>query len=125
MSVFKMLRSAFTPAERIAPADAAARVRSGQAVLIDVREPEEWAEGVAKSAALLPLSDFNGSRTLWRAFLAQLGDREALVYCASGARSGLVARMLVGEGVRAANTGRLSDWAAAGWPIVPPPPAQA
>jgi 3-mercaptopyruvate sulfurtransferase SseA len=39
----------------VAPAEAAKRVADGKAVLIDVREPAEWAEtGVAAPAALLP-----------------------------------------------------------------------
>lgn len=120
MSLLKSLKSLLTPAPRIAPAEAAARVRSGHALLVDVREPAEWRGGVAQHAALLPLSDLTGARHHWRDFLAQAGGREVLVYCASGMRSGSAARILGGEGIRAANTGGLADWAAAGWPVVRP-----
>ena len=54
------------------------------------------------------------------AYLAQLGAREIYLYCASGLRSGLAARILASEGCRAFNTGGLSDWADTRWPIVPP-----
>ena len=47
------LRAAATSV--VAPTEAAKRVADGKAVLIDVREPAEWAEtGVAAPAALLP-----------------------------------------------------------------------
>jgi len=42
---------------RFAPADCFSRVHSGEAVMVDVREPAEWATGVANSARLLPLGD--------------------------------------------------------------------
>ncbi|MBI3886717.1 MAG: hypothetical protein HY302_13445, partial [Opitutae bacterium] len=87
---------------------------------IDVREPAEWAGGVAQSATLLAFSDLTGPRAQWKQFLADAAGREVLLYCASGSRSGLAARILVAEGVRAANTGGLADWRAAGWPVARP-----
>ena len=120
MSILSSLKSLFSTGPRLDPADCAARVRSGQALLVDVREPREWTSGVAERAVLLPLSDLRSGRTLWRDFLAQVGTREVLVYCASGMRSGMAARVLCGEGFRAANTGGLSAWEQAGWRIVPP-----
>ncbi|HTL66984.1 MAG TPA: rhodanese-like domain-containing protein [Lacunisphaera sp.] len=122
MNPKQLLKSLFTSAPRLAPADCAHRVRSGAAVLIDVREPGEWSAGVAHAAKLLPLSDLTGARHHWRPFLAEAKDREVLLYCASGARSGMAARMLVAEGVRAANTGGLAAWLDAGWPIAQPSP---
>lgn len=115
-----MLKALFKSTPSAAPTDAAARVRSGAAVLIDVREPDEWSRGVAESAVLLPLSDLTRSRVQWSPFLAQAAGRELLLYCASGARSGVAARLLASEGFRVANTGGLSDWSAAGWPITKP-----
>ena len=123
MNLISMTKALFTSVPRVSPAECAARVRAGEALLVDVREPTEWLSGVAESAALLPMSDLNGARTLWRDFLAQVGQREVLTYCAVGARSGIVARILVSEGVRAANAGALAEWRSAGWPIVPPPMA--
>lgn len=120
MKFLALLRALFSPAPRASPADWSARLRAGTALLVDVREPGEWSSGVADRAALLPLSDLDGPRHLWRDFLARAGDREVLLYCASGLRSGVAARTLAQEGLRAANAGGLSAWAAAGWPIVRP-----
>ena len=117
MSLLKILKTMFTPAPRATPADSLARIRAGKALLVDVREPGEWNGGVAHSAKLLPLSDLIGERGQWKKFLAEVADRELLLYCASGARSRIAANLLVAEGFRAANAGGLADWADAGWSI--------
>ncbi len=117
MNPLKMMKAMFTSAPRLDPSGCAARVRSGKALLVDVREPAEWATGVAQSARLLPLSDLTGARTQWKNFLTEAVGREVLLYCASGGRSGIATSILVAEGVRAANTGGLSDWLDAGWPV--------
>lgn len=101
--------------------DAKAALAAGTAVLVDVREPGEWsATGVAKQAALLPFSDLRGGRARWRPFLEEHRGRRLLLYCASGARSGLAARTLRGEGFDAVNAGSLRDWDKADWPICRP-----
>lgn len=117
MSIFKMLKFMFASAPRAKPGEQLARVRSGEALLVDVREPGEWPGGVARSAALLPLSDLTGGRTQWKTFLADVAGREILLYCASGARSRMAANVLAAEGFRATNAGALADWAQAGWTI--------
>ena len=66
------------------------------------------------------MSDLTGSRVQWQPFHATAGDRDVFLYCASGGRSGMAARILVAEGVRAANTGGLTDWLDAGWPAAKP-----
>ena len=116
----KLLKAMFAAAPRVAPSECRERVRAGRAIVIDVREPGEWQEGVVEGAVLLPLSDLSGPRARWQEFLAGTGDRELLLYCASGGRSGIAARLLAAEGRRAVNAGGLRDWAAAGWPISPP-----
>jgi rhodanese-related sulfurtransferase len=120
MNPLKMLKSLFTSAPSSTPRECADRVRAGEALLVDVREPGEWAAGVAEGAVLLSFSDLTGRRTQWQTFLAKSAGRELLVYCASGGRSAIAARVLAAEGFRTANTGGLSDWAAAGWPVVKP-----
>lgn len=120
MSLFRMFKTLFQSAPRATPLECAHRVRAGEAYLVDVREPGEWADGVARSARLLSLSDLRNDRTQWQPFLQEAGSREILLYCASGARSGLAAKILTSEGFRATNTGGLGDWATAGWPIVKP-----
>ena len=122
MNLFKLTRSLIRSVPRCAPSECAARVRSGESVLIDARERNEWETGVAEHAVLLSFKDLMDERTQWRPFLEQSGGRELLFYCGAGVRAGIAARLLAGEGFRTANTGRLSDWARAGWPIVTPPP---
>ena len=131
MSVLSQLISLFSPGgdeppgiRRVEPQEAARLVRERRAVLVDVREPSEWADGVAAKAALLPLSDLSGPRRQWKPFLAGVGGREILLYCRSGSRSGLAARILAAEGFRTANAGTLRAWDQAGLPVCPPQPAR-
>jgi rhodanese-related sulfurtransferase len=107
--------------KNVAPAEAAKRVIAGKAVVVDVREPAEWAEtGVAAPAVLLPMSDFNGERKLWRHFLENSRGKEIILYCRSGNRSGRVAKQLAQEGYDVANAGAFKDWQAAGLPVRQP-----
>lgn len=106
------------PAPKITPAEAARLVASGQAVLVDVREPAEWEEsGVAAPAVLLPKSDFDGDQKQWKEFLAKNGDKQVIVYCRSGSRSGAVAAALAEKDVKSASAGTLKDWTKAGLPV--------
>jgi rhodanese-related sulfurtransferase len=115
-----MFKALFKSTPSATPTDVAARVRSGEAVLIDVREANEWSRGVVETAVLLPFSDLTRRRTQWSPFLAQVAGRELLLYCASGSRSGIATRLLVSEGFRATNAGSITDWSAAGWRITQP-----
>lgn len=101
----------------VSPEDANAAVQAGSAVLVDVREPSEWSDGVAAPAALLPLSDLRGKRTQWQPFLEQNRGKRIFVYCVSGGRSGMAASTLRGEGYDAANFGGFSRWVSAGLPV--------
>lgn len=105
---------------KITPADAAKRVADGQAVLVDVREPGEWAEtGVAAPAVLLAKSDFDGAQKDWKPFLAKNAGKEIILYCRSGNRSGKVAAALAEKGLKVANAGGFKAWADAGLPVRP------
>ena len=102
---------------KITPKEAAARVAANTAVLVDVREPAEWAEtGVAASAVLLPKSDFDGAQKLWAEFLARNSGKEVILYCRSGKRAGILGAALAAKGLKVANAGGFADWAAAGLP---------
>jgi rhodanese-related sulfurtransferase len=119
ISLFSLFAAAAFGAEvaRISPSDAARLVATGQAVVIDVREPAEWADtGVVTGAVLLPKSDFDGAQKQWNPFLAQIGDKELILYCRSGKRAGLVAAALAGQGHKVANAGGFKDWQDAGQP---------
>ena len=121
MNPLKFFKAMLTPVPRLTPADCAARIHAGEALLIDVREAREWTDGVAHHAALLPLSDLNGARRQWQPFLARAGQRELFIYCAVGGRAGIAAKLLAAEGFKVANTGGLTDWLDADWPLVKPP----
>lgn len=120
MNPFKLIKSMFTPVPRTTATECLDRVRSGAVVLIDVREPSEWAAGVAERAVLLPFSDLTGGRMRWQPFLAAHDGREILLYCAAGGRSAIAAKLLATEGFKTANAGGFPEWASAGWPVVSP-----
>ena len=68
--------------KEVTPAEAQAMLEKGQAVLIDVREPVEYAQVHAQGAKLIPLGTF-GQR------LNELPtDQDVLLICQSGNRSG-------------------------------------
>lgn len=104
----------------ISPAESSERVAAGKAVLIDVREPDEWAGGVAEPALLLSLSDLRGDRVKWKSALEQNRGKELIVYCRSGARSGIAAGILRKEGFTVLNAGGFGDWVSAGLPVRKP-----
>jgi rhodanese-related sulfurtransferase len=104
--------------QKISPADAAKLVADGKAVLVDVREPSEWADtGVAAPAVLLAKSDFDGAQKDWKPFLEKNAGKEIILYCRSGGRAGTVATALAAKGVKVANAGGLKDWVDAGLPV--------
>lgn len=121
-SVFSSPRGEDSGVRRVAPLEAAQLVRQKKAVLVDVREPAEWAGGVAQKAVLLSFDDLTSARLQWQPFLKQVGDREIILYCRSGSRSGVAARILSAEGFRAANAGSLRAWHRAGLPVCKPKP---
>jgi len=104
----------------LTPAEAAKRVAAGTAVLVDVREPAEWETGVVATASLLPLSDLRGERKVWKPFLEANKDKEIILYCRTGNRSGQAAALLSAEGKKTANAGAFSAWEAAGQPVRTP-----
>lgn len=104
----------------ISPVEASERVAAGTAVLIDVREPDEWAGGVAEPAILLSLSDLRGDRVQWTPALEKVRGKELIVYCRSGMRSGIAAGILRKEGFTVLNAGGFGDWVSAGLPIRKP-----
>lgn len=104
----------------ISAAEADERVKAATAVLIDLREPDEWTEGVAAPALLCSLSDLRGPRVQWKAVLEANKDKELILYCASGGRSGAAASILGKEGFHAVNAGGLVNWTSAGLPVRQP-----
>jgi rhodanese-related sulfurtransferase len=86
------------------------------AVLLDVREDDEWAAGHAPQAVHVPMSEVP-------ARLDQIssvaGDARVHVICRSGGRSGQVAAYLAQAGWEAVNVdGGMRAWAASARPMV-------
>lgn len=79
-------------------------------LLLDVREPQEWAAGHAPGAVHVPMGSI---------IPAELPrDRPVVCVCRSGNRSHHASRALVEHGVQAVNMlGGMQAWAAAGLPM--------
>jgi rhodanese-related sulfurtransferase len=92
-----------------------ARARDEGATIIDVRQPDEWAEGHIAGAELVPLADVPES-------VDELpDDRPLYLICRSGNRSQRAAEFLIRQGLEAHNvTGGMIAWLAAGKPTVIP-----
>jgi rhodanese-related sulfurtransferase len=94
------------------PLGAEDAVREG-AVLLDVREPDEFAAGHAPGATELAVGELEGR-------LAELPTGTTIVcVCRSGVRSASAADLLVRAGFDAVNlVGGMLAWAAEGLPVV-------
>jgi rhodanese-related sulfurtransferase len=84
-----------------------------EAIVLDVRENDEWAAGHAEGAVHIPMGEV----------VARIGEvpegGRVHVVCRVGGRSAQVAQYLIAQGVDAVNvTGGMLDWEAAGRPVV-------
>jgi len=95
---------------------ARAEHQAGQALLLDIREPDEHATGVAPGARLLPMRQLP-------ARLAELPrDRPVLLICNTQNRSRATLDALRAQGwtnLRYVHGG-MSEWVRRGWPTVKP-----
>ncbi len=80
--------------EEITPAEAAAKVESGEVTLIDVRNQTEWLEGHIPNASHIMLG------TLLDRYNEIPKDRPVVVQCRSGARSAIAASILQAKGIK-------------------------
>ena len=95
------------------PGEVQALLAQGRALLIDVREPMEYAAERIAGALLYPLSTFEA------AHLPPEGERAVVFHCAAGGRSLAAARMRKAAGERAAHmAGGISEWKSQGLPTV-------
>lgn len=96
--------------------EAAASFADG-AFLLDVREQSEWNEAHVEGAALIPLGELS----------ARMGelptDRDILILCRSGNRSSQARDLLRQAGMLRTTSieGGITDWMAAGLPVVSGP----
>ena len=95
----------------VRPAEVA-ELRGRGAVLVDVREDDEWTAGHAPDAVHLPLGRVGEAA-------GRFAGQAVLTVCRSGARSGRAAKTLAAAGVGVHSVaGGMSAWAAAGLPVV-------
>ena len=101
-----------TDIQQITPQDAAERAEAG-AVLLDVREPDEWTAGHAPGATHVPLGEL-------AARIEEIpGDRPIVAVCRVGGRSQKAAVALANSGYDVVNlAGGMQAWEAAGQPVV-------
>ncbi len=100
--------AALAQAHLITPEDAKGRLASEQGiVLLDVREPDEYAEGHIAGSVLLPLGDITAKVEV----TVPDKDTVVFVYCRSGRRSALAADELVKMGyTQVFDLGGIIDW---------------
>jgi rhodanese-related sulfurtransferase len=121
MAALVMAGTARADADAVSLETARDELAAGRAILIDIREPDEHARGVAAGARLLPM------RQLGR----RLGEvptdpaQPVLLICNTQNRSRATLRALRERGyphVRYVDGG-MSEWVRRGWPTVAPPSA--
>lgn len=97
---------------------ARAEHEGGRVLLIDIRERREHLTGVARGAVLLPMSELTQKQSLIPKDPAQ----PVLLICNTQNRSKATLDMLRQQGYQNVRyvEGGMSQWAAKGWPLVPP-----
>ena len=99
------------PTADVTPRQALAMYNAGTVSLLDVREPDEWANGHADGARLIPLGDLDP--------LAVDASKPIVVICRSGNRSGTAAMRLRQAGIVAHNmAGGMIAWSRDGLAVV-------
>ncbi len=101
----------------ISPTDASKLAGENKAIIVDVREVDEIMNGKIKGSKEIPLSLMTSEKQRFEKELELLPkDKEILVYCRSGRRSGIVGAKLKEKGYNVKNLGGFSDWEKAGLP---------
>lgn len=81
------------PYRRISVEEAKAMLDEGDAVVVDVREPDEWVSGHVAGATHIPVDEVMNR-------LEELPKGKRLLFiCAAGVRSGLAAEMAAAMGI--------------------------
>jgi rhodanese-related sulfurtransferase len=103
-----------SPIETLDAIEVAKLLNAGKLLLIDVREPTEYASERIAGALLYPLSTFDATA------LPDDGSRRVVFHCGSGKRSLVAAeRRLAAGQVHAAHMGGgIAAWKAAGLPVI-------
>lgn len=107
--------SSTTPDEvtELTPQEVKALLDAGKILLIDVREPMEYAAERIPGALLYPLSTFDAAQ------LPSDESRQVVFHCAAGGRSLSAARVRKAHGQAGAHmAGGIAQWKAEGLPVV-------
>jgi len=102
------------PVELIDPATLRAWIDSGEAYVVDVREPHEYAMAHIAGTALMPLSRFDPGA------VRPPEGKKLVIHCASGVRCGVATRHLLAAGYRGKVhrlAGGIEAWYHEGLPI--------
>jgi rhodanese-related sulfurtransferase len=110
--------NAFAAPPMVSLEDARKALETSSQIVIDIREPYEHANGVAKGAKLIPMSQL-GARL---AELPKPGKEPFLVICNTQNRSANIVGQLQNMGYTNASyvNGGMSQWARQAWPMVKP-----
>jgi rhodanese-related sulfurtransferase len=102
-----------SPLINMSPADLAECLNANEVLIVDVREPHEFAAARIEGAINLPLSTLNETP------LPDAGDKTIVLSCAGGVRSVTAYEICTnrGESVDRHLAGGLRAWAAAGLPV--------
>ena len=113
------MNSQQTRIETLEPAEVARMLDAGELLLIDVREPAEYAAERIGGALLYPLSTFDAT------MLPADGPRRLVFHCGTGKRSLTAAerRLAAGQSTASHMKGGLTAWKVAGFPVIAPPPS--
>ena len=118
MSTFKELIRKVKSEIREVSAEEARALAGAGAVLVDVREADEWSQGHVPGALFIP----RGYLELQVEEKVKDKDREVVVYCAGGTRSALGAKSLRELGYTQVSSmqGGFTRWKESGFPIEVP-----
>src|SRR5580700_8679870 len=102
------------PIDELEPAEVERLLKAGKLLLVDVREPAEYAAERIPGALLYPLSTFDATA------LPEDGLRRVVFHCGSGKRSLAAAerRLAAGQASAAHMGGGIAAWKAAGLPVI-------
>ncbi len=93
-----------------------AAMQSSGALLLDVREPQEYAQGHAPGSVLIPLGELDQRL----AEISQYKDKPVALICRSGNRSAHAQKVLLKAGFTATTNieGGMIAWQRAGLPVI-------
>ena len=95
----------------VTPDEAAALAERGEAALVDVRRPDEWAAGHVPGAVHVPLAELQERAS-------EIPDGPVVFYCRAGDRSEMASAAFRSAGREAASLqGGIEAWQAAGQPV--------